>query len=659
MTSIENSLFQACSALTSVTIPGSVTSIGYNAFHSCSNLTDITIPSSVTSIGQYAFQNCRNIASITIPDGVASIGDYTFSNCSNLNNITIPKSVKKVNPNAFKNCSKLENVYYGGSSSEWNKIIVYYGNTALTKANIIFGAYAVTYHADGAENIPEVQTKTRDVSLTLSSTLPTKSDCTFLGWATSTGGSVVYAAGASYTENADLDLYAVWGEKVDFEYTNHDTYCEITKYIGTDTEVTIPETINGLPVTSIGNSTFKDCSNLKSVKIPNSVTSIGEGAFNGCESLAGITIPNSVSSIGYGAFRCCCSLTSITIPSSVTSIGDYAFSHCSRLTKITVDADNANYSSVDGVLFDKDKTELLCYPTGKTGTSYTIPNSVNSIGVVAFHGCSSIMIVMFPSSVTAVDEYAFFGCSSLKNVYYGGSSSDWKAITIEDGNDSLTNAYIITNYVPDANAPTITVSTESGRAGDEVTVSISVSKNSGIAGLAFNLNFDNTKLTPVSVQKGDILDTDLTTNIDSDSGIDVTSLTYVRVIYANPSEFEDDGVICTVKFKVKEGVDDGFIPLTFTIGAEKEGIVDSDGNRVVANIVGGGINVESVIYGDLNGDGKITSSDAVILAQYLAEWSVTIDLKAADVNGDGEITSSDAVLLAQYLAEWNVTLGKK
>lgn len=316
VTSIENSLFQACSALTSVTIPGSVASIGYNAFQSCSNLTDITIPSSVTSIGQYAFQNCRNIASITIPDGVASIGDYTFSNCSNLNNITIPKSVKKVNPNAFKNCSKLENVYYGGSSSEWNKIIVYYGNTALTKANIIFGAYAVTYHADGAENIPEVQTKTRDVSLTLSSTLPTKSDCTFLGWATSTGGSVVYAAGASYTENADLDLYAVWGEKVDFEYTNHGTYCEITKYIGTDTEVTIPETINGLPVTSIGNSTFKDCSNLKSVKIPNSVTSIGEGAFNGCESLAGITIPNGVSSIGYGAFRRCCSLTSITIPSS-------------------------------------------------------------------------------------------------------------------------------------------------------------------------------------------------------------------------------------------------------------------------------------------------------------------------------------------------------
>ena len=161
---------------------------------------------------------------------------------------------------------------------------------------------------------------------------------------------------------------------------------------------------------------FSGCSSLKSVTIPNSVTSIGELAFQNCSSLTSITIPNSVTSIGYYAFGGCSSLTSITIPNSVTSIGERAFADCSSLNLINVDINNPNYCSIDGVLFNKDKTTLIQYPIGNNRSEYTIPNSVTSIGEWAFAWCSSLTSVTIPNSVTSIGEYAFYKCSSLTSV---------------------------------------------------------------------------------------------------------------------------------------------------------------------------------------------------------------------------------------------------
>ena len=173
-------------------------------------------------------------------------------------------------------------------------------------------------------------------------------------------------------------------------------------------------------VTSIGYAAFYNCSCLTSVTIPNSVTSIGSDAFYGCSSLTSLTIPNSVTSIGDWAFFGCSSLGSVTIPNSVTSIGVEAFVICRSLTSIDVASNNTNYSSIGGVLFNKDQTSLIQYPDGKQG-AYTIPNSVTSIGEAAFAFCTSLTSVTIPNSVTSIGTEAFRSCTSLTSVTIGNN----------------------------------------------------------------------------------------------------------------------------------------------------------------------------------------------------------------------------------------------
>jgi hypothetical protein len=177
-------------------------------------------------------------------------------------------------------------------------------------------------------------------------------------------------------------------------------------------------------VTNIGNCAFLFCARLTSVTVPDSVMSIGDYAFRNCSGLTSVTIPDSVTSIGDYAFYGCSSLTSVTIPNSVTSIGDGAFSSCDSLEKFEVDSNNNNYSSSDGVLFNKDKSKLIAYPNSH-GTTYEIPNSVTSIGYIAFEWCESLESITIPNSVTSIGNGAFLGCESLSSV------------TIEDGVTSI------------------------------------------------------------------------------------------------------------------------------------------------------------------------------------------------------------------------------
>jgi hypothetical protein len=206
-----------------------------------------------------------------------------------------------------------------------------------------------------------------------------------------------------------------------FTYTTNNGAITITGYdcLGGGV-LTVPGTINGLPVMRIGDRAFSECTGLSSVTLPDSVTSIGEAAFQDCTSLTSATNLGRVNMIGAGAFSGCASLAAITIPESVTNIGPAAFAGCSSLKAIRCSATNSTYSTVEGVLFKDSESTLIACPAGKTGT-YRIPNTVNTIEFKAFFGCSKLTGVVMPCSINSIRDLAFSFCTNLSGIYFEGS----------------------------------------------------------------------------------------------------------------------------------------------------------------------------------------------------------------------------------------------
>ena len=344
----------------------------------------------VKNIYLVAFNN-KSITSVVIPDSVTSIGGGAFYNCSSLTSINVSDentTYKSINGNLYSKDGK-NLIQYATGKTDSSFIIpdgvVGLGNEAFA-------------HCDSLTSV----------------TIPKS--------VTSIG------------DNAFMDCNSL-------------------------TSVTIPKS-----VTSIGNWAFSSCSSLTSINvsyknttyksingnlyskdgktliryamgktdssfiIPDSVVGLGNYAFDGCDSLTSVTIPDSVESIGFSAFSDC-SLTSVTIPNSVTSIDYYAFAGCDSLTSINVGNQNTTYKSINGNLYSNDGKTLIQYATGKTDSSFIIPDSVVGLGNYAFDGCDSLTSVTIPKSVTSIGGWAFADCDSLTSIKYRGTEAEWDAIS--------------------------------------------------------------------------------------------------------------------------------------------------------------------------------------------------------------------------------------
>ena len=431
VTKIGTGAFRDCTGLTAVTLPNAMTSIGRNAFRDCTGLTTVTISNSVTSIGSYAFYGCTGLTEVTIPNAMTDIGGWAFTYCTglqtviwnahNVQDIPLNKSGTPMPP--FLYCKNLTDFVFG---DEVEHIPAYLCYNLTSLKNLVIGNSVTTigsYAFSSCTGLKKVIWNARNANGFQDDT--PFSDCENL---------TEFVFGDEVEHIPDYLCYNLTSLK-NLVIGNSVTNIRSHAFKGCTglTAVTLPNAM-----TDIGGWAFAYCTGLTEVTIPNAVTYIGSGAFSGCTGLTEVTIPNAVTEIGFRAFSGCTGLTEVTIPNAVTHIGDGVFAYCTGLKKVIWNARNVqnflhNYSTypflsckqLTDFVFGEEVEHipaLLCCELASL-KNLVIGNSVTSIGISAFDGCSGLTEVIW--NARNVQDFQdnssrpFSGCDRLTDFVFG------------------------------------------------------------------------------------------------------------------------------------------------------------------------------------------------------------------------------------------------
>ena len=463
--------FQNCERLTRVSFAPGTQEIPEGMFQGCAGLTDVTLPEGLLRIGDDAFADCTGLAGLSLPGTLESIGDAAFARCTGLLGLVLPNAVTTLGAEAFVMCSGLTDITLPS------------GLTALESKTFAY-CTGLTHVA-----LPDGLVRLGDNVFI---------GCSLTGLRLPASLREISAYGFSHTS---LPGFAVDALNLDFEMRDGVLYSQDgTRLIfcpgGISGTYAIPE-----GVTSVGHMAFHGCAGITGISVPASVATIGNGAFEGCPDLEridvssdnlvyasidgmlvdstktrligipdGLTgvlaIPDGITDVAYGAFSGNAGLTEIIVPASVTFIPSESLMDLASLTSFVVDAENPDYSSTDGVLFDKLQNELLRVPAGWTGP-YDIPEGTTSVREQAFQGCTGLTGVTFPASLSTLSYGAFQDCTSLTSLSIP-ESLDFIGLNAFSGCTSLTQVFLGRNAILEgmtfANCTALTdVTLEDGR----------------------------------------------------------------------------------------------------------------------------------------------------------------------------------------------------
>lgn len=309
-------------------IPNDVICIEESAFEGCTELHSITIPNSVTTIMRGAFKNCTSLQSIFLPDNITQLKSGTFEGCKNLETISIPLGVKTIDAGVFKDCIKLESMTIPSSVTKIGR-------------NIVAGCNSLT------TLIVEDGNTVYDSRVGCNAIIVTSTNTIIAGCKNTTIPNSVNSIG----DNAFQQLSSL--QSIDIPYSIISIGSRAFEECGLST-IVIPNSVQSIEeaafegctslstillpegITNVTDNLFKGCTNLSDITIPDSVTAIGNGSFAGCSSLSSVAFPDNMESIGTNSFLRCNNLQSVVLPKGLKTVGQQAFYRCQNLESVVI-----------------------------------------------------------------------------------------------------------------------------------------------------------------------------------------------------------------------------------------------------------------------------------------------------------------------------------